>query len=48
MKRTKRDPLHEYHRHEPDLGYWLEHIVHWHALLVALIAFVTVNYINFY
>jgi len=30
---------------EPDLAYWLEHVVHWHALLVALILVVSLAYV---
>jgi hypothetical protein len=30
---------------EPDLLYWLEHIAHWHALLVAVIMIISFVYV---
>lgn len=32
---------------EADLVYWLEHVVHWHALLVAVITALAIGYIFF-
>lgn len=35
------------HKHEPDLKYWLHHVLHWHALMFAvmgIVAFTEMNY----
>jgi len=37
--------LDDHHRVEPDLLYWLEHVAHWHALLFAVVAVVSLLYV---
>jgi len=37
--------LDDHHRVEPDLLYWLEHVAHWHALLFAVVAAVSLLYV---
>lgn len=37
-KKSRLEILNEVHLPlEPDLAYWLHHVVHWHALLLAII-----------
>jgi hypothetical protein len=38
-KKSRLEQLEEEHLPvEPDLAFWLHHVVHWHALLLAVIA----------
>jgi hypothetical protein len=44
-RRTVHEILADEGRIEPDLFYWLEHVAHWHALLFAVIAVLSIVYL---
>lgn len=47
MKRAKtvQEIISEHGHVETDLAYWLEHVAHWHALLIAVVMVLSLVYL---
>lgn len=39
--------LQEFEKTEPDFAYWIELVVHWHALLFAVVTVLSIGYLLF-